>query len=55
MLQKYKEAICNLCRLQDEYDKLEIQSSTINRNKRRAKKALANAESERDDLREAVR
>ena len=55
MLQKYKEAICNLCRLQDEYDKLEIQSSTINRNKRRAKKALANAESERDDLREEVR
>ena len=55
MLQKYKEAISSLCRLQDEYDKLEIQSSTINRNKRRAKKALANAESERDDLREEVR
>lgn len=55
MLNKYKEAILRLCQLQDEYDKLEIQASTVNRNKRRANKALKRAELERDDLRDEVR
>lgn len=55
MLNEYKEAILSLCQLQDEYDKLDIQSTTINRNKRRAKKELRRTESDRDDLRDEVK
>lgn len=55
MLNEYQEAILSLCRLQDEYDDLDIQLSTINRNMRRAKKRLRNMESDIDDLRQEVK
>ena len=55
MLNEYKKAIQELCRLQEEYDTLEIQASTVNRNKRRAVKDLRKAESEKEELAEKVK
>lgn len=55
MLNEYKKAIQELCRLQEEYDTLEIQASTVNRNKRRAIKDLRKAESEKEELAEKVK
>lgn len=55
MLEQYKAAILRLCQLQDDYDVLDVKCSTVNRNKRRARKQLSSLELDREDLREDVK